>query len=155
SVALLLLLGVGGGYGLAVKSRNDQIELLQAENANVKNQIQGYGDLEKRVEAMNAQYAGELVMLDELYDLIARFPDRPGIRITKVTWAPPAAATAVGPAPPSASPTPGAKKAPKPVGQIELFATGNSAAALEALRQALAAEKHWNLEEWEPDTPEP
>jgi hypothetical protein len=146
------VLGVGGIYGLAVKSRNDQIEALQEENASIKKQIEGYGDLDKRLEAMNAQYAGELVMLDELYDLIARFPDRPGIRITKVTWAPAAAGTAATPgAPaPAASPKPGAKKESKPVGQIKLEATGN-AAGLEALKQALLKETHWTLDDWEAD----
>jgi hypothetical protein len=149
ALVLILLGGVGAAYGLAVSSRNDQIEELAAKNDSLEKEIKAYGDVDKRAEGLDAWAAQELVILDELYDLIAQFPDQPGIRITKASWTP-AAQMAVKPSSSSGQAT---KAPPRPIGLLTLEASSESAEALERLRRALDGLVHWKLDLWEPDTP--
>jgi hypothetical protein len=150
AVILALLGGVGAAYGLAISSRNDQIEELAAKNDTLEKEVKAYGDVDKRAEALDAWAAQELVVLDELYELIVQFPDQPGVRITKVSWTP-ATQTAVKPSTESGQ---SAKKGPpKPIGLLTVEASSESADALERLHRALDGLAHWKLDLWEPDTP--
>ncbi|MCS6976894.1 MAG: hypothetical protein NZM31_07790 [Gemmatales bacterium] len=155
-------------YWMELARRNTRIEELQLTKQSLQKQIEALSDADKKLEAINAWASTDLVLLDELYDLIAGFPDLPNIRITKVTW------TAISPQQPTAAtPTPGtrtpalpagaagprapastAPAGPKPVARVVIQATGD-AAALERLRSAMSSIPHWKLDLWEKDNPSP
>jgi hypothetical protein len=158
AAVLLVVGGVGLKYYLAVAEREETLRALNAKKAELTKQVAGFADTEKRLEAIQAWAGGEMVVLDELYDLVARFPDQPGIRVTKVTWKPlpPAASAAAAKPAAGAKPTgPPPSAQSRPVGQFTLEATGESAEALDNLRRALEGERHWKLEQWERETPGP
>jgi hypothetical protein len=154
ALLLVLLVGVGVAYGLMAASRDGQIEELAAKNEALDKEIKAYGDVDKRLEAIDAWSGQEMVVLDELYDLVAEFPDQPGIRITKASWTP-AAQTAVAAPRPAAASRQAAKKPLQPVGVLTLEASSESAEALERLHHTLEGLTHWKLDLWEPDTPHP
>lgn len=165
AAALLLIvgLGLGGAYYKASSDRADQLAGLQAHNTELQKQIKSLGDLDKQLKGINDWANSEMVILDELYDLIARFPDRPGLRITRVTWAPsanplsaPLAPTPTAPAARTSGAAKTAGPAPrKPIGRLTLEATGESTAVLDQLRQALETSRHWKIDQWDRDTPGP
>jgi hypothetical protein len=153
ALVLALLGGTAAAYGLAVSSRNRQIEELAAQNEAKEKEIKAYGDVDKRLEVIDSWAGQEMVMLDELYDLIAQFPDQPGIRITKASWTPAAQTAMAAAAKTSAPSSQAAKGPPKPVGQLTVEASSDSAEALERLHRALEGLAHWKLDLWEPDSP--
>ena len=162
AAVLLLLISGGVFYGVESAAREDRIAALRASNANLQKQITAQAEMEKRLEALNTWAGGEMVMLDELYELFARFPDQPGVRITKVSWTPTSTTTSTAAAPrpgqpakPTAAAASTAKKAPAPIGTLIIEATADSRDKLEALRLALDRTPHWKLELWERDIPAP
>lgn len=163
-VAVVFLVGLII-YWMELARRQTRIEELQITKQALQKQIETLADADKKLEAIQSWASTDVVVLDELYDLIAGFPDTPNVRITKVTWtalsqptptptpAPgvrtPTAATPVVPRPVATAPA-----APKPVARVVIQATGD-AAALERLRAGLASVSHWKLDLWEKDNPSP
>jgi len=155
AAAVLFLVGLFI-YWSELARRQQRLEELQASKSKLQKQISDLGDVEKRLEAINTWANGEVILLDELYELAARFPDTPGLRITKVTWTPVAQPTSQ-PAttPGSRTPVPARPQlnpAPKPVARLVIQATGE-ADRLEKLRAALNSAEHWKLDLWEKDVP--
>ena len=127
-----------------------------------KNKPSLWGTWTTDLEAVTRWAGARLVVLDELYDLIARFPDQAGMPITRVASASvlttPASALILAPAKGS-----GGKQARsggqgrrvpaaapgKEVGQLTLEVRADTADALESMRLALLEEKHWKLDLWE------
>src|SRR3954466_16409904 len=89
---------VTAGYLLSASNLDSQIADLQTDIAAKKKQLDAYADVEKRLDAVHNWANTEMVLLDELYDLVARFPDASGLRITKAEWtSTPASAAAATP----------------------------------------------------------
>jgi hypothetical protein len=160
AAAVFLFLMAGGWYWLESSDRATQIEELTKKVADLKAEITAYGNTEEKYAAIASWQQAEVVVLDELYDLAARFPDMAGVRITRATWvtlAPMASTTGTGRSggsPRPTSPLP-AKKSEQPVAQVILEATADSADLLPRLRQALETEKHWQIDQWERDPNNP
>ncbi len=149
--AVLLVAGAFTAHRLAVSSRTSRIDELQQENARLVKQVGAFGDVDKRIEKINEWAGGEMVILDELYDLAAHFPDQPGIKITKLSWAPltePGRLTPQPAKPGAAAVKPVAKPVEKPVGLLSIEATADSS-GLERLRHALEQGRHWKLDTWD------
>ncbi len=151
AAGVLLVLGAAILYGFAVSARNERIEELQSGNARLVKQIGGFGDVDKRMERISEWAGGEMVVLDELYDLVAHFPSQPGVRITKVEWKPLTEPGRMGqpvkPAPGVARPV--AKPAgEKPIGNLVIEATGDNY-SLDRLKQALEAGRQWKIDLWD------
>lgn len=160
AAAALLLLLAGGWYWLETSDRATQIADLTQKVADLKAEITAYGNTEEKYAAIASWQQAEVVVLDELYDLAARFPDLAGIRITRATWvtlAPMTSTTATtrsGATPRPTNPI-AAKKSEQPVAQVILEAMADSADLLPRLRQALESEKHWQIDQWERDPNNP
>lgn len=159
AAAAFLFLMAGGWYWLESSDRATQIEDLTKKVADLKAEITAYGNTEEKYAAIAAWQQAEVVVLDELYDLAARFPDMAGVRITRATWVTLApAASTVGTTRSGATPrptAPAAKKSEQPVAQVILEAVADSADLLPRLRQALESEKHWQIDQWERDPNNP
>jgi hypothetical protein len=160
AVAVVFLLGLIG-YWRELARRQTRLQELQQTKQSLQKQIEALSDAEKRLEAVTTWASGDVVLLDELYDLIARFPDTSNLRITKVTWSylpPPAPAAATGPAsrlPAAVRPAmPPPPATPRPVARMVIQASGD-AGPLERLKAALSSVGHWKLDLWEKDTPAP
>src|SRR5205823_547105 len=76
AAAALITAGVAGFYFLAVGEKESQIQELQAQVSRNNKTIDAFADTEKKLDAINAWVGNEVVVLDELYDLTAHFPDR-------------------------------------------------------------------------------
>ncbi len=147
AAAALLLLGLTALYFLAHAGRNTQIEQLTQTKQQLQKQLAAYGDVEKRYDAISGWSGNEIVMLDELYDVIAIFPDMPKVRITKLSWTPDESSAVPTPRPgvtakPVALP---AQTGLKPVGKLQIEAEAESAEDLDRLRRALENGRHWKL----------
>lgn len=158
AVAVVFLVGLII-YWMELARRQTRLEELQIAKQSLQKQIEALGDAEKKLETITAWASSDVVVLDELYDLIAGFPDMPNVRITKVTWtsiaqqpATPTQTPGVRQPPPQRLPLNTAPAAPKPVARVVIQATGD-AAPLERLRAALSAVPHWKLDLWEKDIP--
>jgi Tfp pilus assembly PilM family ATPase len=179
SIAVLIVTGIGAAYGMAVADRNSQISDLNSEIATQQEQIKSYGDTEERLGSLTSWDKDSIVVLDELYDLICRFPDLPYITISKFQWeqaqksgmsqalaAPVPAAQATntgfdfgkagGASSAAAAPVakPAVKAPPKPIGTITMDVTSTQVYALERFRQALEQARHWKVD-WEPNGENP
>lgn len=162
-VAVVFLVGLII-YWMELARRTTRIEELQITKQSLQKQIEALADADKKLEAIQSWASTDVVLLDELYDLIAGFPDAPNIRITKVTWTALSQPTPTTPTPGVRTPTTSAPAAPrgvstapagpKPVARVVIQATGD-AAALERLRAGLASVSHWKLDLWEKDNPSP
>lgn len=150
--AVLLLLGVF--YFLTSSAQAADINRLKAEITELKKTTAAYGNLEERTAALAAWTSQEIVLLDELYDLAARFPDASGIRITRAEWTP--LTTVAAPGRPTGrvaaptAPAAGTKKNSKPIGRMYLEVQADSAAKLEGFRRELDR-GHWSVDLWEKD----
>lgn len=155
AAAALLLAGVGVTYGVVSSGKTKEIKELQRQKADLKKQIDSFAEMEERLKGVNAWAGTEMVMLDELYDLIAYFPDQPGVRVTKAEWKTLAAPQSNQPTKQAAAAktAPAAAQANRPIGVITLEATGDSSDSLNRLKAALENDDHWKLEHWEPNTP--
>lgn len=139
-------------YGMESGRRKEELDKLQADKAVLQKRIKALGEVDKSLEAINNWSGTEIVLLDELYELSARFPDQPGLKITKVQWSPIQTTTTPAPAKaPVALKPPGAPP-PKPVARLIIQATGESD-KLEKLRAALRSVEHWKEDRWEKDIP--
>jgi len=160
AVAAFLLLTVGGWYWLESSDRSQKIDELTKSLAGLKEEINGYGNTQEKYAALLAWKQAEVVILDEIYDLSARFPDLAGIRFTRAVWetlAPSTTPVRAGAAAAATKPsgTGAAKKVEQPIAQVSLEITAESAELLPKLRQALDAEKHWQIDRWERDPNNP
>ena len=155
AAVVLIAATVGTWYGVGTHKRTKQIEELQQSKSLVERRIAAFGDTAKRIQAIRDWHKYDVALLDELYELIAHFPDRSGIRITRFTWTP------VQPPPARRTIRTRSRRLTRnktriePIARVVIEATGDSNAALESLRQRLASLSHWSLEQWERDTPEP
>lgn len=152
---------VGAFYWLASAEVDDTLSRLQAAIADKKKAIGAFGNLEERYTAISNWAGSEVVMLDELYDLAARFPDASGIRIIRAEWSP-AAAPAFGAAgraaapakpsgtTPSAAPLAPPKKNTKPIGKLVLVVQADAPDKLDEFRRELDR-GHWRVDQWEKD----
>jgi hypothetical protein len=152
------LLALGLWYAVVVGLKNSDIEALQNRKAELQKRINDFGDVDKRYEAVAGWADGEMVIVDELYDFIAHFPDVPGIRITSLTWTAYQPESAQQNRGASAAKPPTPKKEKTPIGQFGFVAEGESTELLERLHKELQqANDHWLLEPgaWEKDQPTP
>lgn len=87
-VALFLMVLAGGGvvYWNQASEADRQIAELEAEKQLVMKKVQAFGDVDKRMKAVEDQTGNELIILDEIYNLIARFPDVPGVRVVEYSY---------------------------------------------------------------------
>lgn len=159
SIAALALLAIGLAIFFSVLNsgrKSDILTLTQRRNE-LDKQIKSYADMEKRLDAINDWSAGELVVLDDLYDVIAKFPDQPGVRITKATWsaiAVPVQAAAASKTKNAPALKPSTAPSAKPIAQLVLEAFSENSEAFDRLKRALEADvRHWKLTTWEKDTP--
>jgi hypothetical protein len=151
AAAAALLLLVSGSYLYASSERASRIAELQADIAAKKKQLDTFADVEKRLDAVHAWAGSEVVVLDELYDLIARFPDVSGLRVTKAVWEPAVAGLGASSRPgPAGTAKPGAPaRTIKPVSQLTLELAADSSSALDEFHAALDAVRHWDVDRWE------
>jgi Tfp pilus assembly PilM family ATPase len=157
--AVFLVVLLGGAYFWITSSLEGEIDSLQ-ESISAKNaKIKEMGDIDQQVAAIQEWADKEVVILDEIYDLIAVFPDTPGIRITRAHWLPftdapaatrPAAGAATGTAPTS----PGARNL-KPIGQLTLEIVAEKPETLNELQEAIGKVNHWHRDLWRRDPQDP
>ncbi|MBL8798423.1 MAG: hypothetical protein JNM56_31300, partial [Planctomycetia bacterium] len=86
-VAALLLVGIGLGYS-ELSTRDRELEGLLVTKAELDRQLTQLRDEEKRIKVVGDWVNGEVVWLDELYDLTARFPDPKNLRLTQLAAQP-------------------------------------------------------------------
>jgi hypothetical protein len=152
AAAAVLLIGLGVVYGVMSSSRSTEIKRLQESKNAIKKELDSGVEVEKRLEAINSWANSEMVMLDELYDLVARFPDASGLRVTAewTTLAPPQ------PSPQASkqASTKGAATTPSkpklaPIGEIKVMATADRPEILQRLKTALDSGGHWKLDHFD------
>lgn len=80
-VAALLLVGVGLGYS-ELSARDRELEGLLLTKTELDRQLTQLRDEEKKIKVVADWANSEVVWLDELYDLTARFPDPKNLRLT-------------------------------------------------------------------------
>lgn len=152
AVAAGLVALVGLWYAWSHWELNQQLADLQAEIDATKKLIDAYGETDKQLAAVETWASSDVVVLDELYELIARFPPISGVRVTKAEWMPiPVTPTINRPTPAAASKpgttpaTPPPSSAAKPVAQAMLEVTADEPAKFEQLYLALSAQSHWKV----------
>lgn len=156
AVAAFLFITVGGWYWMESSDRSHRIDELTKSIAGLKAEITGYGNTDEKYAALSAWKQMEVIVLDELYDLSARFPDLAGIRFTRAVWVtltPSVAPTRAGAA--ATKPAGPTKKVEQPIAQVNLEIAAETVELLPRLRQALDAEKHWQVDRWERDPNNP
>jgi hypothetical protein len=83
------VLGALGFYGYTVQANLDaEWEDLSAQKKELEARAALAEEDDKRFKAVADWVGGEIVWLDELYDLTDRFPDHKGMRLTQVTGDP-------------------------------------------------------------------
>jgi Tfp pilus assembly PilM family ATPase len=86
AAAVAVLVGLVG-FGIAEMSRrDDEIGRLTQEKADVDAELFKLDEDVKRVKALEEWQQGDVVWLDELYDLTHRFPDLTKVRATKLLF---------------------------------------------------------------------
>lgn len=167
-------------YWLFVSDKQTEIAKLDTEIDEKKRAVAQMDDVEKKMTAITNWSTSNTVILDELYDLFAYFPEEDGLRITKIDFdpianlfssAPPASAPVTTPIPggTAGSATPGkfvpnnttpAKSAPKettkkPVGKLLIEVQAKSDEQLTKLRASIKEmAKHWSEVKWDADLKE-
>lgn len=162
-------LGLLGGafYLFNSLEKEAKIKELQDHISQLNTNIAGYGNVEERLADIRRWQDHNLVLMDELYDLSAWFPDVPGVRITKAQWStvsqtpagvtprapqpprpPTVGALGSGPASPALRAPLGASAAPKPVAEVSLTIQAESADRLAVLRRQLDMERNWKIDAW-------
>jgi hypothetical protein len=147
---VLLVLLLGGLYFAFANSLDTQIEELQDKVAAQNKRNKEMGDVEQHMNALAEWADREIVILDEVYELVAAFPDMPGIRITRAhfhPYTPPVATLRSGPG----GTAPSISKEPPFIGYLTLDFTVDSPEAMEAMRKALDSVKHWQRDFFRPD----
>ena len=155
-VAILFVLLLGGGYMYFTSSLDADLEEVQGQITKLNSQLKDMGEVNQQLIAINEWSEKEMVILDEIYDLIAVFPDAAGLQITRAHWSP--ATQTAGPTPRSGVstiPIPGAAKNIKPIGQLTLEILGDSPEVLEQLRRAIDNVSHWDMDQWRRDPQDP
>jgi hypothetical protein len=155
----ILLLG-GGFYLLSAAEYTLEINSLQKRITEKKAELAKYGNLEEKAKTLSDWTSQEVIVLDELYELAARFPDAAGIRILRAEWSPIVTAAAntprqpVGVRPgatqPSLAPFAQVKKNTKPIGTLMFEVQADSPEKLNAFRRELDR-GHWSVDQWERD----
>jgi Tfp pilus assembly PilM family ATPase len=82
--AAVLISGLALGYSTLIAKDRELADLVQQKTA-LDQQLLLMKDDEKRIKAIGDWVAGDVVWLDELYDLSARFPDPNSLRVTQIT----------------------------------------------------------------------
>ncbi len=159
------LLG-GGFYLMNVLEKQARITEKQNEISQLKTDVASFGNLEERVADIRKWQQQDVILLDEIYDLSAWFPDVSGIRIINAHWATIAqtAMTGMGPRMPQATkPTPFSSTSPgqkaisgpsnvaKPVAELTLIIQAESVDKLLTLRKELERERNWKMDSWRVD----
>ena len=135
AVAAVVLLGVVG-YGYSEIARKDrEVEALVAEKEGLDNTLLAVEEDAKRIKALDEWSQGQVVWLDELYDLTDRFGDTNSLRLVQLTGEPLSAAAAKG------------KNGPRYVARMSLkgISTDNYQ-AVDALVGELVADGHYRVE---------
>ncbi len=156
AAAVLAIFGVGLVFYLIQAGKlDDELNGYNSRRAELQKQIDGMKDVDKTLQPIERWANGESVVLDEFYELVARFPDRTGLRISQLSFQ----MTAASEAPRSAAPragTPAPKptdSTAKPVGELTFTAMSKSADAIRDLRRALEEGKQWwKIEKWDDRT---
>jgi Tfp pilus assembly PilM family ATPase len=81
AVAGVLLLGTVGFCYAKLAARDAELERLFQDKTEKERQLGRFEDDNKRVKALDDWTESEVVWLDELYDLIDRFPDTNSVRL--------------------------------------------------------------------------
>ncbi len=155
TVAALLL--VWGFYWLMTSSSDTEIAGLKKRISVLQEQEKAYGDVDKRAEAIMAWVNLEIVVLDELYDLFAAFPDTGGLQITRAEWKPLTTTIAGNPSgqnspfktgtKPNGSAAPKIGPQTKPIATLSIEATSEQPDEMfPKLIQELGNGRHWKLE---------
>jgi hypothetical protein len=124
----LLVLGAGAFGYAQVHAKDRKVAELMAEKADLDEQLVKLDQEERRINAVDQWLKSEIVWLDELYDLTARFPDINKLRLTDF------AATPIKLPPPA----PGAREQPnRPVAQVKLkgLSTDEGAPLIKLMRE--------------------
>ena len=159
AAAGILLLG-GGFYFLTAAEQSFEINRLQGQISEKKKELATFGNLEEKSKVISEWAGQEMIVLDELYDLAARFPDASGIRIIWAEWTP-ATTTPVNTPRVPVGPKPSAsvagqtqfaqaKKNTKPIGYLIFEVQADSPAKLDLFRRELDR-GHWSVDRWERD----
>jgi Tfp pilus assembly PilM family ATPase len=82
--AILLLAAVAYGYA-QIDSRDKELAALFEEGADLDHQLDRLSEDSKRLKAIDQWSNGEIVWLDELYDLTDRFPEIVNLRLVQLT----------------------------------------------------------------------
>ena len=142
---------------------SDITDLQGQINQQKETEKTAFADVDKKFEIIDAWNKQEVFILEELYDLVATFPDVPGVQITHAEWktnapAPGSAAAAAAaaaitkpgaPMKPVAAPT--ARQALKPIARLTIKATAENEEQLRLLEAALRDGKHWKFVKFDPD----
>jgi hypothetical protein len=114
AVGLLALAAAGFGY-TRVAAKDREIAQLQADKNDLDDALLKLDQDERRINAVDYWLKSEVVWLDELYDLTARFPDINKLRLTELAADPL----------PVPAPAPGAREQPaRPAARIKLKGLG-------------------------------
>jgi Tfp pilus assembly PilM family ATPase len=135
AAAALLLSAIGYGYAQIVKKDN-QIELLQVEKMGLDRQLVEIEEDAKRIKALEEWTQGEIVWLDELYDLTDRITDTNNLRLVQL-MARPLTVPATGKG----------KNSPRYVAQVSLKGiTGDDYQVVDTLISELVTDGHYRVE---------
>jgi Tfp pilus assembly PilM family ATPase len=88
AVAALVFLGLGALCFAKISARDRELQAMFDEKTELDRQYARLEDDVKRVKALDEWSQGEVVWLDELYDMADRFPDPANIRLTQLTGDP-------------------------------------------------------------------
>jgi hypothetical protein len=151
AIAAAVLVVVGGGlYWTMTSSSDSEIATLQARIKEKRKTEESLAEIEKQHAAITAWSGMDVVILDEIYDLIAAFPDVGGMQIVKYDWSPISTLTQLGPAANSKfakTTAPAAAKAiNRPVATLVLEAVSEDPdRQFPELKKVLDEGKHWRL----------
>jgi hypothetical protein len=145
-----LLLGSIAVQMLMLQPEESRLSGMRTEVKRLDGELAALSDVDKIHQSVRAWFADETVMMDQIYDIIARYPDEVGIRITKLHWKPMEKQRAGGlvPAKPvvAAKPLTGGGSNLRQVGTLELEATSTSPMSLERLMRGLRENGSWRVE---------
>ncbi|MER3415983.1 MAG: hypothetical protein C4297_07200 [Gemmataceae bacterium] len=140
--AALALAGGMFWYYRERAARDQEIQTLQVRLNEVQKQIKALGDVDRRYRAVEDWAESEVVLLDELYDLLARLPGQAGVRITRLEISPLANAPRTAARSGSAAARPGPQRH-MPIAEMKLQLTAPSAAMLDTMRRAIDEAPQW------------
>jgi Tfp pilus assembly PilM family ATPase len=133
ALGVLLLGTVGFGYA-QVARKDREIEALQAEKTALDRVVLDVEEDARRIKALEEWSQGQIVWLDELYDLTDHFGDTNSMRLVQLAGEP-LASSAKG------------KNAPKQVARMALKGiTTDDYQAVDALLAGLVADGHYRVE---------